>query len=87
MEIKIIAGVQFSLHAQEMIKERNILEEWIVRTVQNPDRVELGLDANDHLIKAIPEHGGRFLRIVINTRIVPKRAVTLFFDRRLGRNQ
>ncbi|MBI2119080.1 MAG: DUF4258 domain-containing protein [Elusimicrobia bacterium] len=87
MEVRIVAGIQFSQHAQEMMKERNILEEWVVRTIQKPDRVELGSDTNDHLIKAIPEHGGRFLRIVVNTQAEPKRAITLFFDRRLGRRQ
>jgi hypothetical protein len=38
-----------------------------------------------HYIKAIPEHGGRFLRVVINHQVEPPRVVTLFFDRRLRR--
>jgi hypothetical protein len=42
---------------------------------------------NIHHIKAIPEHGGRFLRVVVNPHVQPGRIVTLFFDRRLGRQR
>lgn len=40
-----------------------------------------------HYIRAIPEQGGRFLRVVVNTRVRPNQVVTLFFDRRLGRHR
>ena len=85
MEVKTIAEIQFSIHAVEMLKERNISEEWVEVTIRNPDRVESGLDGNDHFIKPILEYEGRFLRIVVNKQINPNRAVTVFFDRRLGR--
>jgi len=55
------------------------------RTIHQPDRVEMGTDGNTHYIKAIPEHGGRFLRVVVNPHVQPNRIVTLFFDRRLGK--
>ncbi len=58
---------------------------WVWRTLQSPDRTELGADGNAHYIKAIPEHGGRFLRVVVNRRVAPERVVTVFFDRRLRR--
>jgi hypothetical protein len=57
------------------------------RTVDEPDSTETGVDGNTHYTKAIPEHGGRFLRVVVNPHVQPKRIVTLFFDRRLGRQR
>jgi hypothetical protein len=77
--------VEFSKHAQNMMRERNIPEEWVRRAIDDPDRIEIGSEGNTHYIKAIPEHGGRFLRVVVNPRVKPNRVVTLFFDRRLRR--
>ena len=74
-----------SEHAKDMLRERDIPEEWMWRTIDTPDRAEIGTDNNTHYIKAIPEHGGRFLRVIVNHHVAPKRVVTLFFDRRLGR--
>ena len=75
----------FSNHARWVICERSIPEEWVKRTTNFPDRTEIGADENTHYIKAIQEHGGRFLRVIVNTRVTPKRIVTVFFDRRLRR--
>lgn len=58
-----------SEHAKDMLRERNIPEEWMWRAID------------------IPEHGGRFLRVIVNHHVTPKRVVTLFFDRRLGRQE
>lgn len=76
-----------SQHAQEMLQERRIPEEWMWRTIDEPDRLETGADGNTHYMKAIAEHGGRSLRVVVNTHLQPKRIVTVFFDRRLGRRR
>jgi hypothetical protein len=70
-----------------MLKEREIPEEWMWRAIREPDRTETEADGNIHYMKAIPEHGGRFLRVVVNPHIQPRRIVTLFFDRRLGRQR
>lgn len=75
----------FTDHAQDVIRERNLLAKWIEETLSSPDRVELGSDNNTHYIKSIDEHGGRMLRVVVNERVQPNRVVTLFFDRRLRR--
>ncbi|MBI4789074.1 MAG: DUF4258 domain-containing protein [Chloroflexi bacterium] len=80
-----IAGFEPSAHANAMLAERNIPEEWVRRTLDSPDRTEPGPDNNTHYIKAIPEHGDRFLRVVVNAHVEPKRIVTVFFDRRLRR--
>jgi len=77
--------IELSDHARDMLQERNILEAWVWRTIGSPDRTEVGSDNNVHYIKAIPEHDGRFLRVVVNPRSAPKRVVTMFFDRRLRR--
>ncbi len=56
-----------------------------MRTIQTPDRYEESEDGKGHYIKSIPEHGGRFLRVVVNPSVSPNRILTVFFDRRLGR--
>jgi hypothetical protein len=83
----LMADIEFSSHAWDMLQERNIPEEWVWRTIHSPDRTSVGADNNIHYIKAIPEHGGRFLRVVVNPYVTPNRVVTVFFDRRLRRRQ
>lgn len=73
----------FSKHAQDMLSERNIAEEWVWRTIKTPSSKKLGEDGNMHYIKSILERDGRFLRVVINPNVDPQLIVTLFFDRRL----
>ena len=79
--------IVFSKHAKDAAQERKIPEEWILRTIDNPDHVKAGIDGNTHYIKAISEREGRFLRVVINPYVLPKRIVTVFFDRRLKRER
>ena len=33
-------GLNFSAHARTMMHERMIREEWIIRTIENPDSTE-----------------------------------------------
>lgn len=80
-----MAAVGFSGHARDMLQERNIAVQWVLQAMESPDRTEVATEGNTHYIRAIPEHGGRFLRVVVDTRTTPKRVVTVFFDRRLGR--
>jgi hypothetical protein len=80
-----MSDIRLSAHAKDMLKERDIPEEWMWRAIDTPDDTEVGADNNMHYIRSIPEHGGRFLHVVVNHHLVPKRVVTLFFDRRLGR--
>ena len=75
----------FSSHALDVMRERELPGEWIERTIESPDSVKPGSDGNMHYVKAIPEHSGRMLRVVINENVQPNRVVTVFFDRRLGR--
>ncbi len=77
--------LEFSTHARTVMAERQIPEEWVRAAFQSPDRSEMSDDGNRHFLKAIPEHGGRVLRVVVNARGIPVRVVTVFFDRRLRR--
>ena len=78
---------EFSAHTRMMLQERNIAEEWVWRTLHTPDRKRRGDDGNMHYTKTIREHGGRVLRVVVNANVYPNYVVTVFFDRRLGREQ
>jgi hypothetical protein len=69
--------IELSEHAEEMLKERNIPEEWMRRTLNAPERTEIGMDNNTHYIKAIQEHEGRLLRVIVNQQVTPQRIVTL----------
>ncbi len=82
-----MAEVQLSGHARDMLSERGIAEEWVWRTIRAPDRTEAGANGSVHYIKAIPEHGGRFLRVIVNRHVEPARVVTVFFDLRLRRQR
>jgi len=74
---------QFSAHTREMLRERNIAEEWVWRTLDAPDKKRRGDDGNMHYTKRIRERDGRVLRVVVNADVQPNRVVTVFFDRRL----
>nr|VFK78176.1 MAG: protein of unknown function (DUF4258) [Candidatus Kentron sp. SD] len=74
-----------SIHFNDMLQERGIRREWVERTIQIPDRVEDHGDGTRHFIKRIPEFGNRWLRVVVNVTLHPKKRVTAFFDRRLRR--
>lgn len=78
---------ELSAHTKDMLKERNIAEEWLWRTLTTPDRKRRGEDGNMHYTKTIREREGRVLRVVVNTDVQPNRIVTVFFDRRLGRKE
>ena len=82
-----MADFEFSGHALSMLQERNISEEWLWCAIKSPDRIEVGTDNNTYYIKVIQEYSGRVLRVVVNSRVTPKRIITVFFDRRLGRRQ
>lgn len=84
---EVMDDIELSMHARDMIRERDIPDEWLWRAVNGPDRIEVWADNNTHYLKSIPEYGGRFLHVVVNHHLVPGRVVTLFFDRRLGRRE
>jgi len=68
-------------HTKDMLKERNIPEDWVRRTINEHEWQNIGDDNNTHYFKNIPEHGGRILHVVVNPNVSPKKVVTVFFDR------
>ncbi len=75
-----------SAHAAEMMEERKISEEWLWKALDESDDIWEGKDGNMHYSKAVPEKGNRVLHVVVNANVVPQRVVTLFFDRRLRKD-
>jgi hypothetical protein len=67
------------------MQERNILELWIEETLVDPEKLLLIADShgNTHYLKRIQDFGDRWLRVVVNPNLTPKRIVTTFFDRRV----
>ncbi len=68
-------------HTKDMLKERNIQEEWVRKTINDHEWQTIGVDKNTHYFKGIPEHGGRILHVVVNQHVAPNKVVTVFFDR------
>jgi len=75
--------MRYSDHFKGMLKERAIDEAWIERVCSEPEKVEDKPDGTRHFLRKIPEHGNRWLRVVVNITVDPHKAVTAFFDRRL----
>ena len=82
-----MSDLEFSQHAKQMLARRKILEEWVWRVINTPDKKRRGDDDNMHYTKAIREKEGRILHVVVNTNVQPPRIVTVFFDRRLGKKK
>jgi hypothetical protein len=74
-------------HAAQMVRERCIEDGWIWEVLAEPAVVLP--DARDltlsHLLRRIPENGDRMLRVVIDSTQIPRRVITLFFDRKASR--
>lgn len=77
---------KFSEHALDMLRERNIPETWVKLAMEDPDRQEIMEDGTVHYVRAIQEHGGRYLRVIVNPDVKPQRIVTVFFYRRIRRS-
>ncbi|MEW5806896.1 MAG: DUF4258 domain-containing protein [Acidobacteriota bacterium] len=70
----------FTKHFKKMMKERSIRQEWIDRTLKEPQKIERHEDGTQHFLCQIQEHGNRWLRIIVDAQKQPHRAVTVFFD-------
>ena len=68
-----------------MMDERSILLEWVERAVNEPQKTEDHEDGTRHYLCQIAEFEDRWLRVIVNIRVSPEKAVTTFFDRRLRR--
>lgn len=75
--------MQYTRHFKNVLKERSISMSFINRTLTKPQKVEEHPDGTKHFLRQIPEHANRWLRVIVNANVVPNKAVTAFFDRRL----
>lgn len=75
--------LEYTRHALHAMAERRIPNEWVELAVTEP-ALRMG-DPSDpdveRFFRPFPEHGGRMLRVAVNTRAVPWRVVSAFFDR------
>lgn len=75
--------VRLTQHASDVLEERHISVEWVVRAIEQP--VLACQDAEDeqlaHALAPIPERQGRVLRVVYNREASGIRVVTAYFDR------
>ena len=65
-----------------MLEERNIREEWVWETVENPDKTTVVEKNSQHYFKSISKNGNRILHVVVNPLESPMKIITVFFDRR-----
>lgn len=73
-----------SAHARAMLLERGIEPEWVDRAMERGE-AKPEPDGTVHHLFPIMERAGRVLRVVVNPSAEPPVIVTVFFDRRLGR--
>lgn len=81
----MVEGFELSEHARHQMRERNIQSSWIEETISVPERLLPLADShgNTHYLKRISDFGDRWLRVVVNPTVEPKRVITIFFDRRV----
>ena len=79
--------MEFTKHFKQMLEERTIHREWVEQALQSTDNIKDHEDGTRHFIKQFPEYDNRWLRVVINVRSKPNRAITAFFDRRLRKTK
>ncbi len=75
----------FTSHAVHVMAERRIPVDWVTRVLAEPTwRTP---DPNgpeiERFFGLIPERDNRMLRVAVNTRVVPWRVVSVFFDRNM----
>lgn len=80
---------ELTAHARTVIEERDIKLDWLERVLSNPERSEP--DRADpelqHATGRIAENDDRYLRVIYNATVTPRRIVTAYFDRGLRSEQ
>ena len=51
---------EFSEHAYDMLRERNIQEAWVELALEDPEKKQPKDDGMLHYIRSIEQHGGRY---------------------------
>ena len=75
--------LSFTAHAEDAILERNLDRNWVERTVWEPEWYHPGPHRHgvERRFRAIPEFGGRVLRVACLETADEIRILTVFFDR------
>ena len=75
--------LRFTRHAEDAIGERELDPEWIEMTVREPEwsHPDPRRSGVERRFRAIPEFGGRILRIACIETADEIRILTVFFDR------
>lgn len=70
--------LEYTRHAVQVMEERVIPREWVELAVAEPAlRTPDPSDPEvERFFRHVPEHGGRVLRVAVNTRVVPWRVVS-----------
>ena len=75
--------MQKTKHFIEMLQERDIKESWVDSTLKQPEKIEDRIDGTKHFLRKIKDYDNRWLRVIINVKVNPNKAITVFFDRRM----
>lgn len=75
--------LEYTRHALHVMAERVIPPEWVELAVADPSMRSHDPDDPEveRFFRPIPEQSDRVLRVAVNTRAVPWRVVSVFFDR------
>ena len=78
--------LHFTDHAENMLRERGIQREWALATLTEPDWTTPDIHPDrTRAFRAIPNAGGKILRVVYSKADGKHRVVTVFFDRNAKR--
>ncbi|MEA1999796.1 MAG: DUF4258 domain-containing protein [Euryarchaeota archaeon] len=72
--------VEFTKHAEDMLKERKFDRAFIVGVVDNPERKERGVDDVWYAYQRV---GNKVVRVVVKGKQKPYIIITMYYDRRL----
>lgn len=76
------AKVTITVHAADQMEARGIARAWVEATLAAPEATEPDTrSGRTRLFRAIPEFGGRVLRVVVEVRGADVEVVTVHFDR------
>ena len=76
-------AIRFSLHAETVMRERGLQAEWVERIALDPEWT--AVDPRDSTVErrfgAVPERGGRILRVACVEDAFEIRIISAFLDR------
>ncbi len=80
-------SIRYTLHAETVLTERNLVKAWVERTVNEPEwRISDSRgDSAERRFRAIPERQGRVLRVICVETATEIRIISVFLDRRARR--